>query len=75
MAAKPLRLLLGALAPGASSALPAVRDTVGEPPLQYREAAGPPPPPLLLPLLLGGIATGPSLSVVQADRALLTPDR
>ena len=47
MAAKLLRLLLRALAPGASSALPAVRGTLGEPPPQYREAAALPLPPLL----------------------------
>ena len=73
VAAKLLRLLLRTLVPGASSALPALRDTVGELPHRYREAAGMLLPPLLL--LLGGIATGSSLSVGQANRASLTQDR
>ena len=73
VAAKLLRLLLRALVPGASSAFPALRDTVGELPHRYREAAGMLLPPLLL--LLGGIATGPSVSVEQANRASLTQDR
>ena len=63
MAAKLLRLLLRTLVPGASSTFPALCDPVGELPHRYREAAGMLLPPLLL--LLGGIATGPSLTVLR----------